>query len=56
MVIGSRMLGVREKGALLPQALFGNKLAAFFNPVILEVQVYRPGPRSGQSDIKHCLP
>jgi glycosyltransferase involved in cell wall biosynthesis len=29
MVIGSRMLGVREKGALLPQALFGNKLAAF---------------------------
>jgi glycosyltransferase involved in cell wall biosynthesis len=28
MVIGSRMLGVREKGALLPQALFGNKLAA----------------------------
>ncbi len=29
IVIGSRMLGVREKGALLPQALFGNKLAAF---------------------------
>jgi len=29
MVIGSRMLGVREKGSLLPQALFGNKLAAF---------------------------
>lgn len=29
MVIGSRMLGVREKGALLPQAVFGNKLAAF---------------------------
>ena len=29
MVIGSRMLGVREKGALLPQAIFGNKLAAF---------------------------
>ncbi|MBS1257827.1 MAG: putative glycosyltransferase [Candidatus Scalindua arabica] len=28
MVIGSRMLGEREKGALLPQALFGNKLAA----------------------------
>jgi hypothetical protein len=23
------MLGVREKGALLPQAVFGNKLAAF---------------------------
>ncbi len=29
MVIGSRMLGMREKGALLPQAFFGNKLAAF---------------------------
>ncbi len=27
MVIGSRMSGVREKGALLPQAIFGNKLA-----------------------------
>lgn len=29
MVIGSRMLGVREKGALLPQAFFGNNLATF---------------------------
>jgi len=29
MVIGSRMLGVKKKGALLPQAVFGNKLAAF---------------------------
>jgi len=29
MVIGSRMLGMREKGSLLPQAVFGNKLAAF---------------------------
>ncbi len=28
-VIGSRMSGTREKGALLPQALFGNKLATF---------------------------
>jgi glycosyltransferase involved in cell wall biosynthesis len=27
MVIGSRMIGKREKGALLPQALFGNWLA-----------------------------
>jgi len=27
MVIGSRMTGCREKGALLPQALFGNWLA-----------------------------
>ncbi len=29
MVIGSRMSGDREKGALLPQAIFGNKLATF---------------------------
>ncbi|MCP4253067.1 MAG: glycosyltransferase [Candidatus Scalindua sp.] len=29
MVIGSRMSGARERGALLPQAIFGNKLATF---------------------------
>ena len=29
MVIGSRMSGARKKGALLPQAIFGNKLATF---------------------------
>ncbi len=29
LVIGSRMLGKREPGALLPQALFGNMLACF---------------------------
>jgi glycosyltransferase involved in cell wall biosynthesis len=29
MVIGSRMLGARERGALLAQAYFGNKLACF---------------------------
>ena len=29
MVIGSRMSGKREKGSLLPQAVFGNKLATF---------------------------
>ncbi|KHE90836.1 MAG: glycosyltransferase family 2 protein [Candidatus Scalindua rubra] len=29
MVIGSRMSGAREKRALLPQAIFGNKLATF---------------------------
>ena len=27
LVIGSRMIGVREKGAMLPQAIFGNWLA-----------------------------
>ena len=29
LVIGSRMLGERERGALLPQAFFGNRLACF---------------------------
>lgn len=29
LVIGSRMIGERERGALLPQALFGNWLATF---------------------------
>lgn len=29
LVIGSRMLGKREKGAMLPQAIFGNWLASF---------------------------
>ena len=29
LVIGSRMLGNREKGAMLPQAVFGNWLSAF---------------------------
>ncbi|MBI3124025.1 MAG: glycosyltransferase family 2 protein [Ignavibacteriales bacterium] len=29
MVIGSRLIGKREKGALLPQALFGNWLSTF---------------------------
>lgn len=29
LVIGSRVTGNREKGALLPQAIIGNKLAAF---------------------------
>ena len=29
LVIGSRALGVRERGALLPQARFGNLLACF---------------------------
>jgi glycosyltransferase involved in cell wall biosynthesis len=28
LVIGSRMLGRRERGAMLPQALFGNRLAS----------------------------
>ena len=29
LVIGSRMIGKKEKGAMLPQAIFGNRLASF---------------------------
>lgn len=29
LVIGSRMIGKREKGAMLPQAIFGNRLSTF---------------------------
>lgn len=29
MVIGSRIIGKRENGALLPQAIFGNRLSSF---------------------------
>ncbi len=29
LVVGSRLLGLREPGALLPQAYFGNRLACF---------------------------
>lgn len=32
-VIGSRALGVREKGAMTPQAFYGNKLACFLMKV-----------------------
>lgn len=34
MVIGSRSLGERERGALLPQARFGNALACFLMRVL----------------------
>ncbi len=34
LVIGSRALGVRERGALLPQARFGNLLACFLIRVL----------------------
>lgn len=38
MVIGSRTIGQREPGALLPQALFGNALATF---LIAQIYGYR---------------
>lgn len=44
MVIGSRALGVAEKGALTPQQRHGNKLACFLMRVLLGVHYTDLGP------------
>lgn len=44
MVIGSRTLGRHERGALLPQAVFGNALACFLIRVIYGVEFSDLGP------------
>lgn len=44
MVIGSRMLGRRESGAMLPQALFGNMLATFLINLFYGVRFTDLGP------------
>ncbi len=44
MVIGSRVLGQREKGALLPQARFGNWLATFLIRLLFGVTFTDLGP------------
>ncbi len=44
MVIGSRTIGKREKGALLPQAIFGNKLACTLVEVLYGYQFSDLGP------------
>jgi glycosyltransferase involved in cell wall biosynthesis len=44
LVIGSRMLGKRERGALLPQALFGNRLACFLIRVFWGARYTDLGP------------
>lgn len=43
-VIGSRMLKPQPKGALLPQAIFGNKLACFLMRVLFGVRYTDLGP------------
>lgn len=43
-VLGSRMLGEREPGALLPQAFFGNKLATFLMRLVVGVNYTDLGP------------
>lgn len=44
LVIGSRLLGRREKGALLPQAIMGNKLAVFLIRLFYGFQYTDLGP------------
>lgn len=44
MVIGSRTIGRREKGALLPQAIFGNKLACSLVEILYGYQFSDLGP------------
>lgn len=44
LVIGSRMIGDREPGALLPQALFGNRLATFLIRLFWGVRFTDLGP------------
>jgi glycosyltransferase involved in cell wall biosynthesis len=44
MVIGSRTLGERERGALLPQARFGNALACFLMRLFWGVRYTDLGP------------
>jgi glycosyltransferase involved in cell wall biosynthesis len=43
-VVGSRMLGPREPGAMLPQALFGNRLACFLMRVLWGARYTDLGP------------
>lgn len=44
LVIGSRMTGDRERGALLPQAVFGNRLATFLIRLFWGVRFTDLGP------------
>jgi hypothetical protein len=44
LVIGSRMLGDREPGAMLPQAVFGNRLATFLIRLFWGVRFTDLGP------------
>ncbi|MGI9554279.1 MAG: glycosyltransferase family 2 protein [Thermodesulfobacteriota bacterium] len=44
LVIGSRMIGKREKGAMLPQAVFGNFLATLLIKLFYSVKFTDLGP------------
>lgn len=44
LVIGSRMIGNREKGAMLPQAIFGNWLASFLIKLFWKYKFTDLGP------------
>lgn len=44
MVLGSRLLGKREKGAMPPQSLFGNKLACWLMRILFGARYTDLGP------------
>jgi glycosyltransferase involved in cell wall biosynthesis len=44
LVIGSRIIGNREKGSMLPQAVFGNKLATFLIELFWKSEFTDLGP------------
>lgn len=44
LVIGSRMIGNREKGAMLPQAIFGNRLATYLIRLFWKFEFTDLGP------------
>ena len=43
-VVGSRMLGDREKGSVTPQQVIGNKIASFLLKVIYKINCTDLGP------------
>ena len=44
MVLGSRLLGQREKGAMPPQSVYGNKLACFLMRALFRARYTDLGP------------
>lgn len=44
LVIGSRVKALRERGAMLPQQVFGNRLATFLIRVLFRKKFYDLGP------------
>ena len=54
LVLGSRLLGERERGAMPPQSIYGNKLACFLMHVLFGVRYTDLGPFRAISYAKLC--